>query len=213
MLQGQEKEMPKRTMIYVDGLNLYYGALKGTPYRWLNLQKYFELVRPDDDIQLIHYFTAVVDPPHGIDQQTYLDALSTLPKLNIVVGAFIRKKVKCRVHACTLAQGRTFLRPEEKRTDVNIALQMLDDAYQGLAERFVLVTGDSDLLPAVQMVRLRVPQIEIVVYVPNNHPMRGATVELRNAAHKARNLPLVELRHAQFPTILPGARITKPGNW
>jgi 6-hydroxy-3-succinoylpyridine 3-monooxygenase len=33
---------PLRTRVYVDGYNLYYGCLKGTPYKWLDLLKLFE---------------------------------------------------------------------------------------------------------------------------------------------------------------------------
>jgi uncharacterized LabA/DUF88 family protein len=145
-----------------------------------------------------------------------LTALGTLPKVNVVLGRYMHKPMLCRVHGCSFAGKREFMRPEEKQTDVNIALQMLDDAYQGLADRFVLVSGDSDLVPALAMVRARAPQIEIVVYVPNNHPSRGAAVELRTAADKARNLPLVELRHAQFPAVVRGAggrTVTKPASW
>lgn len=208
--------MRTRTIIYVDGFNLYYGALKGTHYRWLDLQRYFELVRSHDDIQIIHYFTAEVDGRSRIDQLTYLNALSSLPKLNIVLGKYMNKPIKCRVGTCSISGRRVFNRPEEKRTDVNIALQMLDDAYQGLADRMILVSGDSDLAPAIGFVRQRAPSCEIIVYVPNNNPARGAAVELRTAAHKNRNLPLVELRHAQFPAVVSGPggmRLSKPGNW
>jgi hypothetical protein len=27
-----------RTIVYIDGFNLYYGAVKGTPYKWLDLK-------------------------------------------------------------------------------------------------------------------------------------------------------------------------------
>lgn len=208
--------MRTRTIVYVDGFNLYYGALKQSRFRWLNLQRYFELVRPHDNVQLIHYFTAIVDGQSRIDQLTYLDALATLPKLNIVLGKYMNKPMKCRVGACSLQGRRVFNRPEEKRTDVNIALQMLDDAYQGLADRMILVSGDSDLVPAINFIKHRAPECEVIVYVPNNDPSRGAAVELRTAGHKNRNLPLVELRHAQFPATMPGssgARLIKPSNW
>lgn len=208
--------MPTRSIVYIDGFNFYYGAVRNTPWKWLNFEKYFALIRPHDDIQRIHYFTALVSGSHRANQETFLEALATLPRMNVVLGRYMHKPVACRVHACTFARKREFMRPEEKQTDVNIALQMLDDAYQGLAERFILVSGDSDLVPAITMVRARFPAIEIVIYVPNNHPSRGAAVELRTAADKARNLPLVELRHAQFPSTFQGLGnrvIRKPASW
>lgn len=51
------------TIIYVDGFNLYYGALKAGSYKWLDLGKFFRLLRPADTIRNIRYFTAIVDPP------------------------------------------------------------------------------------------------------------------------------------------------------
>jgi hypothetical protein len=35
---GQQK-YPLKTFVYVDAFNLYYGSLKGTPYKWLNIRK------------------------------------------------------------------------------------------------------------------------------------------------------------------------------
>lgn len=122
----------------------------------------------------------------------------------------------CHVFACRHPGSRQFKRPEEKQTDVNIALKMLDDAYQGAAQRFVLVTGDSDLVPAINMVRMRVPAIAVVVYVPSNHMNRGAAVELRGAAHKHRTLPALLLPRCQLPQVLTGiggAVIAKPADW
>ena len=52
-----------RTAVYIDGFNLYYGALKGTSHKWLDLDRYFRLLRPNDDLQCIRYFTAMVTGP------------------------------------------------------------------------------------------------------------------------------------------------------
>lgn len=213
-----ECAVSKRTTIYVDGFNLYYGALKGGPNRWLDLQRYFQTVRPNDNIQRIHYFTARVKGKSGIDQETYIDALQTLPLVNIVEGKYMRKDIKCRVSSCALvkSQAMMFKHPEEKRTDVNIALQMLDDVYQSVTDQVVLVSGDSDLVPAIHLVKLRFPQCKVIVYVPNNHPNRGRCVELRNAADVARDLPVHPLRHSQLPmlvTSVNGTTYKRPSNW
>jgi hypothetical protein len=45
--------MRSRSIIYIDGFNLYYGAVKNTPWKWLDMEKYFSLLLPDDDIQII----------------------------------------------------------------------------------------------------------------------------------------------------------------
>lgn len=206
----------KTSNVYIDGFNLYFGVLKDTRHKWLDLQRLFERLRPDDDIQMIHYFSAPVGGANQPDQQRYLDALATCPKVQITLGRYTYREMTCRVRGCRHVGSRQFKRPEEKQTDVNIALQMLDDAFVGSAERFVLVTGDSDLVPAINRVRRRAPTIEVIVYVPSNHPNRGAAVELRGAAHKHRTLPPLMLPRCQFPptlTGLSGTPITKPADW
>lgn len=109
-----------------------------------------------------------------------------------------------------------FKRPEEKRTDVSIGVRLLDDAYQGICDRQVIVSGDSDLVPAIAMVKERFPNMVVTVYVPNRNPARGAAVELRSIADKARSLPLDLLRRAQLPAEFPdgaGGFIGKPVEW
>jgi hypothetical protein len=117
-----------KAIVYVDGFNLYYGALKGTAYKWLNIESYFQKLLPDDDITAIKYFTATVDGTAGQRQKQYLLALETLKSVTTILGRFKRKNVSC-VHAgCTFVGNRVFTVPEEKRTDVNIAVHLLDDA-------------------------------------------------------------------------------------
>ena len=84
------------TWVYVDGFNLYYGALKGTPYKWLNLVELSKQLVPSGHvIQRVKYFTARVsganDPDAPRRQQVYLTALSTLPVLEIHQGRFLSK--------------------------------------------------------------------------------------------------------------------------
>lgn len=205
-----------RTFIYVDGFNLYYGAIRGGPNKWLDLQRYFRMLRPHDDIQAIRYFSAPISGPNLANQEAYLRALETLPLVQVVLGRFKSKQVKCNNTLCTHTGSRVFQTQEEKRTDVNIALAMLDDAYQGLCERMILVSGDSDLVPAIDLVKQRFPGVEVLVYVPARHKVRGAAVELRSAADHDRILPLNFLPLAQFPANIPdgaGSVISKPASW
>jgi uncharacterized LabA/DUF88 family protein len=208
--------MSNRSIIYIDGFNLYYGAIRGTHDKWLNIQRMFERLRPHDDIQVIRYFTALVDGDKAARQRVYLQAIETCPKVQIVLGKFKNKQIKCGVAECPHAGPRTFTKPEEKRTDVGIAIGLLDDAYQDRADRFVVVSGDSDLVPALAMLKRRFPVKELVVYVPSRNPIRGAAVELRSAADKDRTLPLGLIKLSQFPATLPdghGGTIHKPVGW
>ena len=87
-----------RTWLYVDGFNLYYGALKGTPFRWLDpsaLAK--QLLPPTHNVEKIKYFTARVsgaaDPDAPRRQHAYLSALSTVPEVELHYGRFLAKSI------------------------------------------------------------------------------------------------------------------------
>jgi uncharacterized LabA/DUF88 family protein len=93
---------------------------------------------------------------------------------------------------------------------------MLDDAYQNECDLFVLVSGDSDLVPPIRMIRNRFLDKRVIVYVPAQHPTRSHAVELRASAHANRNLPLNLLKCCQFANPLPdgtGGLLTKPATW
>src|SRR5262245_11268271 len=87
-----------RTNFYVDAFNLYYGCLKGTPHKWLNLQTLCQLSFPNDQVHRIRYFTAIVKPRPGnlqqpVRQLVYLRALKTLPCISIHTGHYLQKPV------------------------------------------------------------------------------------------------------------------------
>jgi len=89
-----------RTSIYIDGFNLYYGLLKNTPYKWLNIESLCQAyLNPQlNNIQKIKYFTALVksrpnDPDQHIRQQAYIRALKTLPCLEIIYGTFLTHEI------------------------------------------------------------------------------------------------------------------------
>src|SRR5579864_1848589 len=84
--------------VYVDGFNLYYGAVKRSPFKWLDLLALCTRMLPNDNIQSIEYFTAIVsarpnDPDVPVRQQVYLRALRTLPKSTITFGKFLTHSV------------------------------------------------------------------------------------------------------------------------
>jgi 6-hydroxy-3-succinoylpyridine 3-monooxygenase len=120
------------------------------------------------------------------------------------------------VPECRHNGSRFFKAQEEKRTDVNIAVHMLADAFNDSCERFVLVSGDSDLVPAIKQLKKNRPGREVIVYIPANDPTRGAAVEIRSAADKNKTLPNILLQKAQFPAKLRSTEndwIEKPASW
>ena len=92
-----------RTTIYIDGFNLYYRALRNSPYKWLNLEAMSRhLLRPTSTITCIKYFTArVTARPNDLDQpvrqDSYLRALATLHCITIIFGTFLTNTVSMRL--------------------------------------------------------------------------------------------------------------------
>jgi 6-hydroxy-3-succinoylpyridine 3-monooxygenase len=72
-----------KTIVYVDGLNLYYGSLRGTPFKWLDLYTLFRdcMLEVDAELEQVRYYTAPAkasssdDPASPMRQQRYLHAL------------------------------------------------------------------------------------------------------------------------------------------
>jgi uncharacterized LabA/DUF88 family protein len=146
-----------KATIYVDGFNLYYGALKNTPYRWLNLAKLCQIMLPRDTINQIKYFTALVnprvtDPDQLTRQQIYLRALQTIPNVEIIYGHFLTHEIMMPL-APPKAGHVKVLKTEEKGSDVNLALHMLSDGYKNAYDVAVIVSNDSDLLLPIQFVK------------------------------------------------------------
>ena len=109
-----------RVNVYVDGFNLYYGAVKGTPYKWLDLGKLCTFLLPGHSINRIRYFTALIqprgDPLQPQRQQTYLRALETIPHLSVHLGSFLTKPTFLPLEPPPPAGQKTVqvLRTEEK---------------------------------------------------------------------------------------------------
>ena len=125
------------------------------------------------------------------------------------------KNIKCGVKNCTYTEEKYFKVPEEKRTDVNIAVNMVNDSKIKEIDRFILVTGDSDLTPAITMIKSEYPSKEIIVYVPAKNLIRGAAVELRSSADKHKTLPNQLIKFCQFPSLIKTdtGSIKKPMEW
>lgn len=134
----------QRVITYVDGFNLYYGLRSKSwrRYYWLNLRELsLRLLKPDQHLVCVKYFTARISyPPDKVDRQnSYIEALETLPDLYIFYG-----KYQVNPQICPSCGATSYI-PGEKMTDVNIAVEMLTDVYQNLFDTAILISADSDL--------------------------------------------------------------------
>lgn len=167
------------THVYIDGFNLNYGLLKGTPYKWLDLEQFCDQLLPRNTVTKIHYFTAKVDArPQDPDQPTrqlaYLQALGSLARVEVHLGTFMSSVVSQVVVETDASTGR-YLRAggkpvlkldaagrpvkvwtyksEEKGSDVNLSAYLLQDAYRGRCGCAVIISNDSDLLTPIGMAK------------------------------------------------------------
>ncbi len=203
-----------RVISYIDGFNLYFGLREQgwRKYYWLDLAQLSNaLLRQNQQLEHCHYFTARIRTNgHNADdmrrQNTYLEALETLPGLSIHYGHYLEKRKRCR--SC----GATWSHYEEKMTDVNIATQLLCDAYEDRFDTALIVSGDSDLTTPVRQLRARFPHKRVIIALP---PKRRSH-ELTTAANGHFIINETAFRHSQLPTTVTkpdGFSLHRPNHW
>ncbi len=207
------------TNVYVDGFNLYYRALKDTPFRWLDLRKLAEVLFPQDAIGKVSYFTARLDarpgnPSQSRRQLVYLRALETLPGVDLHYGVF-RSGIRSRPLAEPVPGLPAFVRirnSEEKGSDVNLATRLLVDGFNGEYEQAVVISNDADFAGAMRYVR---DGLGLRVTLVNPDPRTASPTELAGAATYVKRLWKSHLRRSQLPNMLrdEAGVITKPRDW
>ena len=207
------------TNLYVDGFNLYYRALKDTPFRWLDLRQLAATLLPQDAINMVCYFTARLDarpgnPAQRQRQQAYLRALATLPGFDVHYGVF-RSGVKRRplVEPVPGLPAHVLVRDsEEKGSDVNLATRLLVDGFNGEYEQAVVVSNDADFAAAMRYVR---DDLGLRVTLVNPDPRNASPRQLADAATYVKRLWKSHLRRSLFPDTLTDGigTITKPVGW
>ena len=207
------------TNIYVDGFNLYYRALKDTPFRWLDLRKLAEVLFPEDTIHRVSYFTALLDarrdnPSQPQRQQAYMRALATLPGFEVYYGTF-RPRIKLRplVEAVPGLPTHVLVRDsEEKGSDINLATRLLVDGFNGEYEQAVVVSNDADFSGPMRYVR---DDLGLRVTLVNPDARNPSPRDLASAATYVKRLWKSHLRRSQLPDSLADeiGTITRPGGW
>ena len=163
--------MNERVTFYVDGFNFYYGlkAKKRIDNNWkrvywIDIVKLFsQFLSPNQTLEKVVYFTASpLNQGKSSRQGAFLNVNKLLNgnKFEVVRGKYLNKIVECP--NCKYAIPK----PEEKKTDVNLAIRMIDDCLDDKTDILVLVSGDSDLLPPVEFIQRKYPEKKIRVYFP-----------------------------------------------
>lgn len=215
---------PLKTIVYVDGFNLYYGVLRRTRYKWLDLWHLFEnsiLNSELTELIEIRYYTAPIlgrmcDDPESVQRQRqYLQALRKLypTKIAIIEGKMIATRPLKRLTTAPFdkVQVHHF---EEKKTDVNLAVDMVCDAIFERCDQIVLCSNDSDLEPALTRIKQTKPCMRIGLISPvQNNNQRFISKDLIKLADWHKLIKPQNLASSQLPTKIPNTSIWIPEAW
>ncbi len=207
-----------RTIIYIDGFNLFNRSLKKSPYKWLDLKLLAtSILKPHHDIQAIKYFTSRVsalgDPRRPTRQKTYIRALETyIPNLEVHYGHFLTNKKVALIAEPPPPPKKWVMvyETKEKGSDVKLAVHLLNDAWHNRFDCAVILSNDSDLAEAIKLVKEVDSSKMIGWLIPHNC---HASKVLKTLVDFQKQIRPALLAACQLPETIPGKTITKPRGW
>lgn len=216
-----------RTIVYIDGFNLYYRALRGTVHKWLDIAAMSRAVLPAACvITQVNYYTAHVsgrtDPGAPARQHAYLRALETLPNVKLHYGNFLVTKKwaglvqppafrpPIALPAGAPPQVAYVWKTEEKGSDVNLGVHLVRDAFRGNFDVAAMLTNDTDLVEPVHIVTGEIG-LPVILLTPCSRPTASLTRLASQVRHVAPYLAPCQLPN---PIVVPGKPdIRKPATW
>lgn len=203
--------------MYVDGFNLYYRALKNTPYKWLDLEALSKnLIGRHATLGRIRYFTAKVkgranNPQQRQRQQIYIRALETLPNLSVHYGTFLANPKELPLYTkLPKIKLAKVMATEEKGSDVNLATYLLLDAFKNDCDSALVISNDSDLQEPITVTQRELAK-RVGVAITDPLAPRSALL----GADFYRRIRKGTLQACQFPEALQDEHgtIRRPANW
>ncbi len=204
--------MPKqRVAVYIDGFNLYHAIddLEKPYLKWLNIKKLSSLlIAPKtQDVVIIRYFTALGNHYSGtpkvhrlIRHRAYIKALQA-KGVNVHLGNFAKREMRY-----SDGSGRyrsKWRRYEEKQTDVGIAVQLVHDAHCDRFDSALVISLDTDMLPAFRIMQSEFPHKPIICIAPPSRPHHRDIQRL--------GIGLDNIKVSQLEKSLLGARVIQGG--
>lgn len=217
-----------KTVVYVDGYNLYYGLLRKTRLKWLDLFSLFQdhVLNQQAQVTEVRYYTAPVlgrmcdDQASPDRQRLYIQALrKTHPsKISIIQGKIVASTPYQRlVNEIPEAPHLKMIQVydfNEKKSDVNLASDLITGAWTGVYEQAVICSNDTDLEAALASVRKHHPGLRLGVVAPvAGEDHRKISRGLIAHAHWHKPLSKTHLQNAQLPERIPSSSIRKPDTW
>ena len=200
-----------RTAFLIDGFNFYHSIEKlPKKIRWFDYRAYCQhFLRKNETLHSITYFTALATwrSNDSVMRHQAFIAANEENGIKTVLGKFKEKDWRCQ-HC-----GLPGKRHEEKATDVNIALHAYRLAASKEIDQLFLVTGDTDLVPAIRMIKSDFPDIEIGVVFP----FHRETEELKKEVSRYHSTKKKILEKFQLPDVIykrqNNKQITRPPEW
>lgn len=203
--------LKERVSVYVDGFNLYHAIddLSKPHLKWVNIKKLATLlIRPKTQmIVAVHYFSAFGNHFSGTPKvhrltrhREYVKALEA-KGVEVHLGNFAKRDLHYGDGG-----GRyraRWRRYEEKQTDVAIAVQLIHDAHCDRFDRAMIVSLDTDMLPAFRVMKTAFPSKSVVCVAPPNRPHHR---DIQNLG-----IELDNIKASQIEKALLGARVVRDG--
>jgi len=190
--------------------------------------KLFSIHALDKNAELVQvrYYTAPVlgrmsdDPKSTQRQRQYLQALKTMypQSLVIIQGKIVATKPHQRLvrpipeaPELQIVQVYDF---NEKKTDVNLAADLIAGAWINSYEQAVVCSNDSDLEAALSTVKRYHPRLRIGVVAPiRSEDHRHISGDLVRHADWQKTLSTIHIAASQLPPKIPNSRLVKPESW
>jgi hypothetical protein len=216
-----------RTIVYIDGFNLYYRAARPSGHKWLNVAALAEASLPSTSkIVGVNYYTARVsgrvDSTAPARQHAYLRALESLPLVKIHYGNFLSDhkwaglvqppqfRPHCTTPPAPTPQVAYVWKTEEKGSDVNLGVHLVRDAFLKAFDEAAILTNDTDLVEPVRIVA-RELNLPVTLLTPVSKP---ATSLVQYASHVRHITPYLGPCILPDPVILAnGRKVSKPSDW
>lgn len=200
----------QRVTFYIDGFNFYFGIRSKwrRKYYWIDMVKFCEqFLKPHQELQSVYYFSA---PQFGTSrdrQSKFFSANRSNKKFKLILGKYKKRDI-------TSPNGEKFEIFEEKKTDVNITIQMARDVIFNKTDISVLVSGDTDTVPVFDLIREVKPDHKIFTYFPPNR----FNNELKTESDAVLKLSRFErnFKRALMPKdvkLTNGSVVSRPDSW
>jgi hypothetical protein len=153
-----------RVACYIDGFNLYHAIddLRKPHLKWVDVCALARsLCRAGEELVKVAYFSAYATwrPDKYARHRQYVAAIQNFGA-ECHIARFNEKTAKC--FKC----GASWRQHEEKETDVHLSLTLVEDAIDNVFGRAIIIGADGDLVPAVRMIRRRLPGKQIFLATP-----------------------------------------------